>query len=86
MAHVEEMPAVGLGRIAHRRQVAQAHVKPAGHVEARFQRCHEGLDPAVADHAARVGDTDDEALRALGGGFLDRHLGQVEAGACSPAA
>ena len=80
MAHVEEMPAVRLGRIAHRRQVAEPHMKPAGHVEARFERRHEGGDPALADHAARVGDTDDEALRALGRCFLHRHLGQVEAG------
>ena len=80
MAHVEEMPAVRLGSIAHRRQVAQAHMKPAGHIEARFQRRHEGRDPAFANHPASVGDADDEAFCALGRRLLERHLGQVEAG------
>ena len=42
MAHVEEMPAVRLGSIAHRWQVAKPHMKPAGDVEARFERRHEG--------------------------------------------
>src|SRR6516165_8478864 len=52
------------------RHVTQLRVQPADEIESRSERLDEERHPALSDHAAGVGNPDDESPRAPGVRFL----------------
>ena len=55
-------------------------MQAAGQIHAELQRLDQGLGPIAADHAAAIGDADDDRLHPGGLGLLDGHVGDVEIG------
>ena len=80
-AHVVERAPVLACRGDQIGLVAQQVVEAGGHVVAHGERLARHRLPALGDHAAPVGDTDHQRLRAGRAALLQRHLREAQIGA-----
>ena len=62
------------------RDIGRAAMQAAGEIHAQLQRLDQGLGPTAADHAAAIGDADDDRLHPRGLGLLQGHVRDFQIG------
>src|SRR5205814_10006238 len=80
MAHIRDLAPEPGGSLAQDRNVGEPMVQAARQVHAELERPDEQALPALSQDAAPRCRTDDDCLDPGRGGFLDRHVGELQIG------